>query len=355
MVTRTAKARRSQSQKFLIKEHAELYVLSVSAVNSLFLEEAMLTEKQNEQLTRVGPGTPMGELFRRYWHPVAAVSQMKERKIFQVKILGEDLVLYKDRSGGYGLIEPRCPHRKMSMMYGIPDEDGIRCAYHGWRFDKQGRCTDQPYDRTEDPEGRFKQKIKIRSYPIQDLGGLLLAYLGPLPEPLLPHWDLYVMEDVVRDVGYAVIPCNWLQIMENSLDSVHVEWLHQNFYNYVVAQMGNGPLQRARQKHAKIGFDRFEYGIVKRRIVEGDFFFSSRRRHTRLQGDWSSDVCSSDLSLLLRHRQPSPLQCRPASRRQQVGDERPGPPPRRRDPRVGVSVHAGRQLGLRRGDRKSVV
>ena len=186
MVTRTAQARRSQSQKFLIKEHAELYVLSVSAVNSLFLEEAMLTEKQNEQLTRVGPGTPMGELFRRYWHPVAAVSQMKERKTFQVKILGEDLVLYKDRSGHYGLVEPRCPHRKMSLMYGIPEEDGIRCAYHGWRFDKQGRCIEQPYDDTEDTEGRFKQKIKIQSYPIQELGGLLLAYLGPLPEPLLP-------------------------------------------------------------------------------------------------------------------------------------------------------------------------
>ena len=230
----------------------------------------MLTEKQNEQLTRVGPGTPMGELFRRYWHPVAAVSQMKERNTFQVKILGEDLVLYKDRSGSYGLVEPHCPHRKMSMMYGIPDEDGIRCAYHGWRFDKQGRCTEQPYDDTEDPEGRFKQKVKIQSYPIQELGGLLLAYLGPLPEPLLPRWDLYVMEDVLRDVGYAVIPCNWLQIMENSLDPVHVEWLHQNFYNYVVQQMGNRQLQRARQKHAKIGFDRFEYGIVKRRIIEGE-------------------------------------------------------------------------------------
>ena len=92
---------------------------------------------------------------------------MKERNTFQVKILGENPVLYKDRSGHYGLVEPRCPHRKMSMMYGIPDDDGIRCAYHGWRFDKQGRCTEQPYDDTEDAEGRFKQKMKIQSYPIR--------------------------------------------------------------------------------------------------------------------------------------------------------------------------------------------
>jgi 5,5'-dehydrodivanillate O-demethylase len=230
----------------------------------------MLTAEQNEQLTRIGPGTPMGELFRRYWHPVAAASQMKGRNTFQVKLLGEDLVLYKDRSGNYGLVGPQCPHRKMSMMYGIPEEDGIRCAYHGWRFDKEGRCTEQPYDDTENPEGRFNQKAKIKAYPIEEMAGLLFAYLGPKPEPLLPRWDLYAMEDVLRDVGYAVVPCNWVQIMENSLDPVHVEWLHQNFYNHVVEQMGKGNLRRERQSHAKIGFDRFEYGIIKRRTLVGE-------------------------------------------------------------------------------------
>ena len=230
----------------------------------------MLNEQQNRQMTRVGRGTPMGELFRRYWHPIAAVSQMKERNTFQVKILGEDLVLYKDLSGNYGLVEPHCPHRKMSMMYGIPEKDGIRCAYHGWCFDRQGHCIEQPYEDTEDPEARFREKVTIQSYPVRELGGLLLAYLGPLPEPLLPSWDLYVMEGVLRDIGYAEVPCNWLQIMENSLDPVHVEWLHQNFYNYVVAQMGKEKLQRARQKHSRIGFDRFEYGIIKRRIIEGE-------------------------------------------------------------------------------------
>ncbi|HWP60143.1 MAG TPA: aromatic ring-hydroxylating dioxygenase subunit alpha [Candidatus Acidoferrales bacterium] len=230
----------------------------------------MLTSEENERLTRVGPGTPMGELFRRYWHPIAAVSQMRRRSTFPVRILGEDLVLYRDRSGSYGLVGPQCPHRKMSMMYGIPEAGGIRCAYHGWMFDSEGRCVEQPYEDTEDPAGHFREKVKIVAYPVREMSGLVFAYLGPKPEPLLPRWDLYAMEGVLRDIGYAVIPCNWLQIMENSLDPVHVEWLHQNFYNHVVEQLQKPQLRRARQKHAKIGFDRFEYGIIKRRMLEGE-------------------------------------------------------------------------------------
>jgi 5,5'-dehydrodivanillate O-demethylase len=230
----------------------------------------MLTKEQNEQMTRIGPGTPMGELFRRYWHPVAAVSQMKARSTFPVRLLGEDLVLYRDLSGSYGLMGPQCPHRKMSMMYGIPENSGLRCAYHGWVFDRSGRCTEQPYDDTEDPECRFREKVRIEAYPVQEMGGFLFAYLGPKPEPLLPRWDLYAMDGVLRDIGYAEIPCNWLQIMENSLDPVHVEWLHQNFYNHVLQHLDNERPRRTPQRHAKIGFDRFEYGIVKRRMLVGE-------------------------------------------------------------------------------------
>ncbi len=230
----------------------------------------MLTEEQNRQLTSVEPGTPMGELYRRYWHPVAAVSQMKDRNTRNVRLLGEDMVLYKDRSGKYGLIDPFCPHRRMSMVFGIPEERGLRCAYHGWVYDETGQCIEQPYEETEDPEGNFKDKVNTKAYPVQELSGLIFAYLGRKPEPLLPRWDLYAMEDVDRDIGYAEISCNWLQIMENSLDPVHVEWLHQNFYNYVVDQMGKKELQRKRQRHEKVGFDVFEHGIVKRRILEGE-------------------------------------------------------------------------------------
>ncbi len=180
----------------------------------------MLTQTQNDRYTRVGPGTPCGELMRRYWHPVAAAAQMKDKFTMQVRILGEDLVLYKDRGGVYGLIEPFCAHRRMNMIYGIPEDRGLRCPYHGWCYDEAGQCIEQPYEEAEG-DSRFKDKIKIKAYPVREQAGLLMAYLGPDPAPLLPAWDVYAMSNVVRDIGYAML------------------------------------------------FDVFEYGIVKRRVVVG--------------------------------------------------------------------------------------
>lgn len=229
----------------------------------------MLSAKENEVLTRVGPGTPMGELMRRYWHPIAAASQFNDRATMAVKILGESLVLYKDRGGRYGLMEPQCPHRRMSLLYGIPEARGLRCAYHGWLFDETGKCLEQPYDETEDPDSRFRDKVKAKTYPVQELGGLLFAYLGPEPRPLLPRWEIFVRGDAKRDIGMAVVPCNWLQIMENSVDPVHVEWLHQYFNNHVRDLLGSEQ-KSERLKHEKIGFDLFEHGIIKRRILEGE-------------------------------------------------------------------------------------
>ncbi len=229
----------------------------------------MLTQEQNERLTRVGAGTPMGELLRRYWHPIATLSQMKERDTLPIRLLGEDLVLYRDLSGKFGLIAARCPHRSMSLVYGIPTESGIRCPYHGWAFDQSGACIEQPYEEAEDPDARFKQKIKTPAYKVATAGGMFFGYMGPDPVPDLPPWDLFVMDDVMREVGFAVVPCNWLQIMENSLDPVHVEWLHQHMRNYVLEKLGKSEKKREPQSHRKIGFDVFEYGIVKRRVLEG--------------------------------------------------------------------------------------
>src|SRR5688572_21781115 len=175
----------------------------------------------------------MGELWRRYWHPILPSALLPDSGTKPVRLLGEDLVLYRDRSGTLGLIDQRCPHRRAGMVFGIPEQEGLRCAYHGWLFDSSGRCLEQPYEQTEDPDSTFKDRVTIQAYRVQELGGMIFAYLGPDPAPMIPRWDLFVME-CPKEIGWAVIPCNWLQISENSLDPVHVEWLHQYFCNYVM-------------------------------------------------------------------------------------------------------------------------
>ena len=198
----------------------------------------MLSREENELLTKVGRGTPMGDLLRRYWYPIAACSELVEKPTKAVRVLGEDLVLYRDKQGRPGLIGSQCAHRRMSLVLGIPEKDGLRCPYHGWLYDRNGKCLEQPYEQAEDPDSTFKDRIHMPAYPVEELGGLIFAYLGPQPAPLLPRWELFVRDGVLRDIGAAVIPCNWLQIMENSLDPVHVEWLHQHFFNYVQERLG---------------------------------------------------------------------------------------------------------------------
>ena len=140
----------------------------------------MLSPEANERLTRVGPGTPCGELMRRYWIPIAPFSQLSENPVRKVRVLGEELVLYRDRSGGLGLIGDRCLHRLVDMQFGIPDDCGLRCPYHGWLYGATGECLERPMEATT---GKFKAKLK--AYPVQELGGLVFAYLGPQPAPAL--------------------------------------------------------------------------------------------------------------------------------------------------------------------------
>jgi 5,5'-dehydrodivanillate O-demethylase len=224
----------------------------------------MLSEAENETLTRIGPGTPMGALMRRYWHPVAGVEQMEHAWTKRVRILGEDLVLFKDRTGKLGLIGEFCPHRRASLAYGIPTDDGIRCAYHGWKFDGTGSCLEQP----NEPEGStFKDKVDLAGYPVQAFAGLIWAYMGPLPAPLLPALDGLVAPNAIRMCGVTHVEANWMQIQENSLDPVHTEWLHGKLYEFVTEKRG---IKTAISRHhKKIAFDEFEYGIVKRRLMEG--------------------------------------------------------------------------------------
>ncbi|HVV95095.1 MAG TPA: Rieske 2Fe-2S domain-containing protein, partial [Hyphomicrobiales bacterium] len=145
----------------------------------------MLDAGRNKALTEVGPGTPMGELMRRHWHPIAAVKELDENPVKAVRLLGEDLVLYKDRGGRYGLVERHCPHRSADLSYGFVEDCGLRCNYHGWLFDNDGRCLEQPYEDIAAPEVRYRDKVTILAYPVEARAGLLWAYLGPAPAPLV--------------------------------------------------------------------------------------------------------------------------------------------------------------------------
>jgi len=229
----------------------------------------MTTQQQNERLTRVGPGTPMGNLLRRYWHPVGTALELDQEPVQKVRLLSENLTLYRSESGEYGLIGDRCPHRCLSMEYGIPDQRGLRCAYHGWLFDAKGRCLEQPFEDRTLEHNTYKDKVTIKAYPVEELGGLIFAYLGPEPMPLVPRWDILVRDDLDKIVEIHRLPCSWLQCMENAADPVHFEFLHAAFGNYQLKKLGRPPAMKV-ARHVKIEFDRFDYGIMKRRLLEGE-------------------------------------------------------------------------------------
>jgi 5,5'-dehydrodivanillate O-demethylase len=218
-------------------------------------------------LTRIGPGTRMGGLLRRYWHPVAGSAELAPGEARRVRLLGEDLVLFRTASGRLGLLEESCPHRRASLAYGEVDGETLLCPYHGWTFAPDGRCIAMPAEQDQKPA--LLERCRALAYRAEELGGLIFAYLGPDPAPLLPRWDLLVWEGGLRDIGQAMIPCNWLQIMENSVDPTHVEWLHGRHLAWIRERQAQPGPTHYRRHQTKIGFDAFEYGIIKRRVLEG--------------------------------------------------------------------------------------
>jgi nitrite reductase/ring-hydroxylating ferredoxin subunit len=201
------------------------------------------------ELTKVGPGTPCGEYLRRYWHPIGLAADAGDRPK-QVRVLGEDLILFRDRQGRPGLLYPRCCHRGTTLYYGKVEERGLRCCYHGWLFDAEGHCLDQPCE----PEGgRARGKVRQPWYPVQERYGLIFAYLGPQDrKPVLLRYD--ILEDLgpgefidvddtsIGSGGPALVPCNWLQHFENIMDPFHVPILHGSFSGVqFVPQMGIMP------------------------------------------------------------------------------------------------------------------
>ena len=182
-----------------------------------------MDQKENDMMTRVGSGTPAGETLRRYWLPVSFSDEIKSDEPKIVRRLGEDLLIFRDEKGQVGLTEPTCPHRGTSLEYGWIEAGGIRCCYHGWVFDVNGRCIEQPGE----PAGsNFKDKIAIKAYAIREVGGLVFAYMGPGKPPPFPRYDFLFRQDGERTYDGYVRDCNFMNQLDNCLDPVHATVLH---------------------------------------------------------------------------------------------------------------------------------
>jgi len=187
----------------------------------------VLTKEQNALLTQTGPGTPMGQLFRQYWLPALLAEELPEDECppVRLKILSERLLAFRDSNGRRGLIDEFCAHRGVSLWFGRNEECGLRCPYHGWKFDVTGQCVDIP----SEPEGSgFPKKIKLKSYPLVERGGILWTYMGPLEkQPPLPTWEFITVPRAQSITTKRLQENNWLQAMEGGIDSSHVSFLHR--------------------------------------------------------------------------------------------------------------------------------
>ncbi len=187
----------------------------------------MLSAADNELLTRTGAGTPLGEYFRRFWHPIALSREMAEPDSppIRVKIMGENLVAFRDTNGRVGLVEPRCAHRGANLFFGRNEACGLRCVYHGWKYDVDGNCVDMP---NVPADAGYHGKVSIKAYPTREFGDMVWAYLGPVEhmptEP--PQLECGVVPASHRYVSKRLIDCNWAQSMEGALDTAHFSFLH---------------------------------------------------------------------------------------------------------------------------------
>jgi phthalate 4,5-dioxygenase len=185
----------------------------------------MLSREENELLCRVGPGTPMGNLFRQYWLPVLFSWELEaDGAPRRVRLLGEDLIAFRDSQGQVGLLDTHCPHRGASLFFGRNEESGLRCVYHGWKFDVFANCVDMP---SEPAESNFKHKVKALSYPCTERAGLVWTYMGPRETPPpLPDLEFTLLPEAHVSIGKNLQDCNWMQGLEGNIDSTHLSYLH---------------------------------------------------------------------------------------------------------------------------------
>ena len=213
----------------------------------------MLSREDNERLVRVGSGTPAGELFRRYWQPACLSSELPERDgaPVRVRLLGEDLLAFRDTNGRIGLVEAFCPHRRAPLFFGRNEECGLRCAYHGWKFDVDGNCVDLPSEPETSP---MKKTIKLTAYPTFEKAGVVWAYLGPKDKmPARPDYEWMRAPATHCYISKTYEACNYLQALEGGLDTAHSSFLHN-------LRLGDNSQFRQRDRAPRLDVERTDYG-----------------------------------------------------------------------------------------------
>ena len=221
----------------------------------------MLKSEENERITHVGPETPMGRLMRRYWQPVLLSTELADTDgaPVRVRVLGEDLVAFRDSDGAAGLVDAFCPHRRAPLFFGRNEERGLRCVYHGWKFDRGGACVDMP---SEPSDSLFKSKVRMTAYPTHEAGGFIWAYLGaPEQQPSPPDFEVCRAPFTHRFASKTYEDCNWLQALEGGLDSAHSTFLHNMNLN------DSGLLRR---HPPSIEFAKTSYGLAGAAVHELD-------------------------------------------------------------------------------------
>jgi phenylpropionate dioxygenase-like ring-hydroxylating dioxygenase large terminal subunit len=222
----------------------------------------MLTPEENTRLTRVGPGTPMGEAFRRYWIPALLGGELPEPDgpPVRVRLLGEDLIAFRDTEGNVGLVDAFCPHRRAPMFFGRNEECGLRCVYHGWKFDRNGTCVDMPSEppvlRQAQDDNWRKTNVRITAYPTYEAGGFVWTYMGPREhQPPYPDYEFLRAPETHRYPSKTLEECNWLQALEGGVDSSHATMMHN---------MNIGDLSWLRDYEAtvpRLELERTDYGF----------------------------------------------------------------------------------------------
>jgi len=222
----------------------------------------MLSIEDNEVMCHVGPGTVMGNLMREYWIPAVRSDELPSPDCppLRVKLLGEELIAFRATSGAVGLMQNSCPHRGASMFFGRNEEEGLRCVYHGWKFDVHGNCVDMP---SEPAESNFKNKVHARSYPVNERGGVCWAYMGPraVPPPL-PDLEANMLPEGEASIYNIYIQSNWMQNWEGEMDTVHAAFLHGGASQVEDLQPGSAGYYQARNRAPRFSVMDTEFGTA---------------------------------------------------------------------------------------------